>query len=97
MFYKRIKDLREDNDKKQSEIAKYLEITQQQYSMYERGDREIKVHQLIKLANLYKVSLDYITGRTNDKRGIGYADSFRDGINITQQNSSGDNNVTIKK
>lgn len=70
-YYKRIRDLREDNDKNQSEVAKYLNITQQQYSLYERGEREIKIYLLIKLADYYNVSLDYITERTNNKGGIG--------------------------
>lgn len=70
-YYKRIRDLREDNDKSQKEIANYLTITQQQYSLYEKGDREIKIGLLIKLADYYNVSLDYITGRTNNKGGIG--------------------------
>lgn len=67
MEYKRIKDLREDNDKLQKEIAQVLNITQQQYSLYEKGIREIPVDLLIKLANYYNVSVDYILNRTNNK------------------------------
>ena len=67
--YQRIKDLREDKDMKQKEIANELKITTQQYSLYERGKREIPFHHAITLADFYHVSLDYIAGRTNDKRG----------------------------
>ena len=61
-FYQRIRDLREDNDKKQSEIASVLEITTQQYQLYESGKREIPAHHLIKLAIFYDVSTDYLLG-----------------------------------
>ena len=67
MEYKRIKNLREDNDLKQKEIASYLNITQQQYSLYEKGIREIPIDLLIKLADYYKVSIDYLLNRTNKK------------------------------
>ena len=64
--YTRLKDLREDNDYTQKDIAKILFITQQQYSLYERGYRDIPSEALITLANLYKTSVDYILGRTNE-------------------------------
>lgn len=67
--YQRIKDLREDADLKQEEIAKILDTTQQQYSRWERGAQEIPLHHAITLAKYYKVSMDYITGITNDKKG----------------------------
>lgn len=67
--YQRIRDLREDKDLKQLAIAMVLQITQQQYQLYESGKREIPVHKLIMLADFYGVSLDYLTGRT-DKREI---------------------------
>lgn len=66
-YYRRIKDLREDHDMKQEQVAKHLGIIQQQYSRYETGAREIPVHLLIQLAELYGVSLDYIAGRTNEQ------------------------------
>ena len=65
-FYQRIGDLRNDRDKKQLEIAMLLKITQQQYSLYESGKREIPFHTAIELANYYKVSLDYLAGISND-------------------------------
>lgn len=61
-FYGRIRDLREDNDKKQAEIASVLEITTQQYQLYESGKIEIPVHHLIKLSAFYNVSIDYLLG-----------------------------------
>jgi transcriptional regulator with XRE-family HTH domain len=66
--YSRIKDLREDKDLVQKEVAEILNITTQQYSLYERGDREIPFHHAIALANFYHVSLDYIAGLTNNKK-----------------------------
>ena len=67
-LYQRLRDLREDSDLKQEDIAKILGTTQQTYSIWERGDREIPFHHAITLAKLYKVSLDYIAGLTNRKR-----------------------------
>ena len=64
-YYPRLKDLREDCDKTQKEIAEILFITQQQYSLYERGYREIPSSALITLAKFYNVSVDYILGLTD--------------------------------
>lgn len=66
--YQRLKDLREDLDKKQEEIAQLLGTTQQTYSIWERGEREIPFHHAITLAKFYKVSLDYIAGLTNRRK-----------------------------
>lgn len=68
-YYQRLRDLREDKDKAQKEVAAILDITPQQYSLYEIGKREIPFHLAIKLAIYYDVSLDYIAGRTNKKGG----------------------------
>lgn len=70
-YYQRLKDLREDRDKviKQEEIAVLLGTTQQTYSLWERGEREIPFHHAITLAKFYNVSLDYIAGLTNNKKG----------------------------
>lgn len=67
-YYQRIKDLREDADLKQKEIAAILGIDQRVYSNYETGKREIPTHLLIKLADYYNTTTDYILGRTNDFR-----------------------------
>lgn len=64
----RIKDLREDNDLTQKEIAKILMCDQSLYSKYERGEREIPLSLLIKLADYYKTSLDYLTCRTDNPK-----------------------------
>ncbi len=66
--FQRIKDLREDNDLPQKEVAAVLGITVQQYSLYERGDREIPLHHFITLSKFYNVTLDYLAGLTNNKK-----------------------------
>lgn len=71
-YYQRLKDLREDRDLKQEDIAKLLDTDQSYYAKYESGKRPISFEKAIKLAIFYGVSLDYIAGLTNDKRGIGY-------------------------
>lgn len=65
-YYEIIKDLREDNDYTQKQIADVLKTTQQVYSRYENGINEIPVHHLIELCKFYNVSADYILGL--DKR-----------------------------
>ena len=67
MYFRRIGDLRTDGDIKQIEVAKYLGVNQGTYSDYEHGKINIPVEMLMKLADFYGVSLDYLTGRT-DKR-----------------------------
>ena len=62
MVYKRIRDLREDNDYTQKEVSKILNCSQQVYSNYELGQRDIPTDILIKLSDLYDVSTDYILG-----------------------------------
>ena len=66
--YPRLRDLREDRDVTQGQIAKLLGTTQQQYSKYEKGVQEIPVHHLMKLADFYNVSVDYLLGRTGEKK-----------------------------
>ncbi len=67
MYFSRLKDLREDADLVQKQVAAVLGIDQRVYSTYETGKREIPVHHLIKLAEFYKTSTDYILGRTNNR------------------------------
>ncbi|MBQ8267641.1 MAG: helix-turn-helix transcriptional regulator [Clostridia bacterium] len=67
MFFQRLKDLREDRDMRQADIADFLGIKQTVYSRYERGYQNVPLEHLIKLADYYKVSTDYILGRTNNK------------------------------
>lgn len=63
-MYQRIRDLREDHDKTQKEIADILNMQLTVYQRYERGERELPLWAAIKLADYYKVSLDYLVGRT---------------------------------
>lgn len=65
-MYQRIRDLREDHDLYQKDLAKYLQCTQVCYSNYEIGKRDIPSDVLIKLADLYQTSVDYILGRTDE-------------------------------
>lgn len=65
MNINRLKDLREDNDLTQKQLATILNTTQQQYSKYELGIRLIPIDKLNILANFYQTSTDYILGRTN--------------------------------
>lgn len=67
-LYRRLRDLREDNDKTQTEIANFLGMKQPQYYRYENGLRDIPSDILIKLADYYNVSTDYILGRTNNPK-----------------------------
>lgn len=69
-FYQRLRDMREDADKSQSEIASILDISRQHYSLYERGDRELPMHHFITLARYYNVSLDYLAGLTDTPRKL---------------------------
>ena len=64
----RIRDLREDNDLTQSEIAQYLMCDQSLYSKYERGERTIPLEIVVKLAKFYKTSVDYIVYLTDDPK-----------------------------
>ena len=68
MYLKRLRDLREDKDKYQVDIAKYLKITRQQYSLYETGKRDIPIDLLNMLADYYNTSIDYIVERTDEKK-----------------------------
>ncbi|MCI6253597.1 helix-turn-helix domain-containing protein [Eubacterium coprostanoligenes] len=64
-YIKRMRDLREDNDKTQQEIAEILNTSQTMYARYERGANELPIHHLLKLANYYNVSTDYLLGITD--------------------------------
>lgn len=67
-MYQRIRDLREDRDLKQDDIAKILNCSQACYSYYESGKRDIPTEVLQKLADFYGVSVDYLLGRTKEKK-----------------------------
>ena len=65
-YYSRIRDMREDHDLTQRQLAAILGMPQPQYSRYEQGLRDIPTVTLIQLADLYKTSTDYLLGRTNN-------------------------------
>ncbi|MBQ8533993.1 MAG: helix-turn-helix transcriptional regulator [Clostridia bacterium] len=67
-YYKRIRDLREDHDMTQRQVAAVLDITQPQYFRYEQGFRDIPTDLLIKLADMYDTTTDYILGRTDRQK-----------------------------
>lgn len=67
-MYQRIRDLREDHDLKQREIADYLNCSQRVCSNYELGQRDIPTDVLIKLSQFYNVSVDYILGLTSNRK-----------------------------
>lgn len=70
MKFQRLKDLREDFDKLQKDIANLLGISQQYYSEYESGKRTIPIYHLITLAQFYGTSVDYIVGLSDDKKNV---------------------------
>ncbi len=67
-MYKRIRDLREDNDLNQTAVAKMLGMSQTGYSKYETGENDIPTAVLIKLAIFYNTSIDYLLGQTDDPK-----------------------------
>ena len=69
-LYQRLRDMREDNDKTQAEIAKVLNITTQQYQLYESGKREMPMHHFKTLAKYYNVSLDYLSDLVSTPRKL---------------------------
>ena len=68
MAYQRLRDLREDRDLLQRQVAERLRCSQRVYSNYERGDRDIPTDILIRLSEFYDVSVDYLLGLTNNPR-----------------------------
>ena len=68
MNINRLKEIREDKDLKQDDVAKALGIKQQQYSEYERGTVLISIEKLDKLADFYDTSVDYLIGRTDERK-----------------------------
>lgn len=68
MYFQRLRDMREDRDMNQTEIAELLNTSQTVYSRYERGYRTIPVEHLLILADFYGVSVDYLLGRTNQMK-----------------------------
>lgn len=92
----RLKDLREDRDLKQSDVAKILNISQVSYGRYELGISEPTIESLIKLADFYNVSLDYLVGRSKTKENYVLVpeDLF---VKLTSVIKEIDSSVKIKK
>lgn len=67
-YIQRMRDLREDSDKTQQNVADYLGTSQTMYARYERGANELPIRHLISLCELYDVSADYLLGLSNKKR-----------------------------
>lgn len=67
-MYPRLRDLREDHDLSQTELAKFLDMSQTGYSKYETGENDIPTRVLLALADFYHTSIDYILGRTNEQK-----------------------------
>ena len=68
MRYSRIRDLREDHDWTQTAVAHMLSMSQTGYSKYETGENDVPTHILIKLADIYGTSIDYLLGQTNNPK-----------------------------
>lgn len=68
LIYKRIRDLREDKDLSQQQLANVLNITQRTYSRYENDERNIPIEVVCALADFHKTSVDYLLGRTDQKK-----------------------------
>ena len=79
-YYQRLKDLREDKELKQIDIARLLETTQQQYSKYETGMQEMPTRHVSKLADFYNTSTDYILGRTSDIKPYPQKNACKQGL-----------------
>ena len=69
-LYQRLRDVREDADQKQEDIATVLGITRQQYQLYESGKREMPMHHFVTLAKYYNVSLDYLAGLIDTPKNL---------------------------
>lgn len=94
----RIRDMREDSNKTQVEISKYLTCDQSLYSKYERGERDIPVSILIKLAIYYHTSVDYLVGLTDEKgfeKTYKRIKSLRDSENLTQAEVAKKLNISL--
>lgn len=82
-FYQRLRDLKEDCDLTQKQVADIIGVSINHYGKYERGETDIPFEKAIILANYYNISLDYLSGRTNHKQGKSNPDLTPDQIKIS--------------
>ena len=95
-YYQRLKDLRNDRDLKQEDIAEYLKISQTLYSRYELGKHMMGIDKYIELAKFYNVSLDYLAGIIDTPKTLD-GKPYRITKNITIHNDGDNNNFNIKQ
>ena len=69
-YYQRLRDMREDHDLTQKDVAKLLNTTQPQYVRYETGERELPMHHFITLSKFYNITLEYLVGLTNTPKTL---------------------------
>ncbi|KIN80923.1 helix-turn-helix domain-containing protein [Clostridium botulinum] len=74
MFGDRLKELREEKDFTQEELGKFLNVSRQAVSSYEKGENEPTIDALVKIANIFNVSLDYLLGRTKERYNLNLED-----------------------
>ena len=84
MKFQRIQDLRIDSDLSQKKIGEILHISQRSYSHYETGSRNIPIEMLIRLADYYDTTIDYLVGRTDNKEPIKYNDAESESVSLTR-------------
>ena len=94
IYIPRLKEIRKDRDISQKQIAEYLKITQQQYSLYESVEREFPIRLLIELSKYYKLSTDYILGLSNEEREKSISYQINGGKNQINSNNYG--KITMK-
>lgn len=81
MIYTRIRNIREDNDLTQDEMASYLNVAQRSYSRYENGERAMPIETLMKIADGFGTSVDYLLERTDEKQPYKYAAKYKKKLN----------------
>lgn len=84
-YYQRLKDLKEDADLTQKQVAEIIGVSINHYGKYERGETDLPLEKAIILANFYDVSLDYIAGRTNYKDGISCPALSKEELTLLEQ------------
>ena len=96
-LFPRLRDLREDKDMNQTQIAKIIGTSQSYYAQYENGKRDIPFSRIVLLAKYYNVSIDYIAGLTNNKGGIGCDSSGAAPIEQQNNNYGSGKQINYKK